>query len=236
MIKNLGLRNGLYFMFSLLRPQGLLKIRVGEPARRVFLRLNTSDIDVFEQVFINSEYDLSIYVDFSVNKILDCGSNIGLTSIFFLQNYPMAKIVCLEPDEENFELLVKNTRPGGGITELQIALWKDNLGVSLLNNQSNDSFQTSEILQNSLIIPSVTLSSLFEKYGTFDIIKMDIEGAEKVIFTYLKEGVLEGVKLLVIETHDRHLNGCTKALFDYLSRDGREYNVFTQGELLIIKF
>ena len=40
-----------------------------------------------------------------VRVILDCGANVGITALYFAWRYPNARIFCIEPDDQNFELL-----------------------------------------------------------------------------------------------------------------------------------
>jgi predicted O-methyltransferase YrrM len=40
--------------------------------------------------------------------VVDAGANIGLASLWFANQYPKAKIVCIEPDPENFRILKEN--------------------------------------------------------------------------------------------------------------------------------
>jgi hypothetical protein len=44
----------------------------------------------------------------NVRVIVDCGANIGITSLFLAARYPRAKILSVEPHPENFALLKTN--------------------------------------------------------------------------------------------------------------------------------
>ena len=90
------------------------------------LRKNSSDYEVFKQVVIKKEYEPLINY-FKVNNIhpnliIDCGANIGLTSIQFASNFPTCKIIAIEPDRNNFELLKTNTL-NKNITSIHKAIW-----------------------------------------------------------------------------------------------------------------
>lgn len=51
--------------------------------------------------------------DFGQNLafIIDAGANIGLTSVYLANRFPNARILALEVDQQNFELLAENARP-----------------------------------------------------------------------------------------------------------------------------
>ena len=82
--------------------------------KRVKLRKKpSSDFDVFQQVFSGFEY-LKVVEEYKINfstyknqkiDIIDAGSNIGLTSLFFNDNFHEPNIVCIEPEKENFKIL-----------------------------------------------------------------------------------------------------------------------------------
>src|SRR5436309_569985 len=62
----------------------------------VFLRSNTSDHSAFWQIFIDKQYEYPI--EFIPNTIIDCGANIGLTSVYYANKYPQATIIAVEPE------------------------------------------------------------------------------------------------------------------------------------------
>jgi len=43
--------------------------------------------------------------------IIDCGANIGCASVWFATQYPKARILAVEPDPDNFRMLVRNSKP-----------------------------------------------------------------------------------------------------------------------------
>lgn len=46
-----------------------------------------------------------------------------------------------------------------------------------------------------------------------DILKMDIEGAEKEIFSLGDLGWLKSVRVIMIELHDKHFAGCAESFY-----------------------
>jgi len=73
----------------------------------VFFRYNSSDINVFSQIFISDEYrpltDLP-----AVRLIIDCGAYVGFSSAYLLSKFPEAHVLAVEPDKKNYELLRQN--------------------------------------------------------------------------------------------------------------------------------
>jgi FkbM family methyltransferase len=196
---------------------------------KVHLRRNTSDFDVFNQVMVSKEYDLALPDNPAF--IIDGGANIGLTSMYLSHKYPHATIVSIEPDEKNFLQLKKNTAGYLNIQPLKKALWGKEENVYISNSNSADS-HTVNNNDKGVVTETVTVSSLLNeyKYGIVDLLKMDVEGAEKEIFETLPLDWLSKVKVLAIEVHDRFKLSVFKALTDY------KYTLAIKGELLIIHF
>lgn len=77
----------------------------------IVLRPFAGDIFVLFEVLLGRCYQIpdAILSPERVRVILDCGANIGITSLYFASRYPNARIFSIEPDKENFALLKRNT-------------------------------------------------------------------------------------------------------------------------------
>jgi FkbM family methyltransferase len=199
--------------------------------KKIQLRNKTSDIDVFNQVIVNKEYDF--HLDLNPHFIIDAGANIGLTSLFFSYKYPQAKILAIEPEINNYNILINNTKEIIQIIVEQKAVWFHNDGVILEQTDSKDSNFVKEVTTRGFKIGSITIDEIIEKYSleSIDLLKLDIEGAEKEIFQNNCLWLYK-VKTLVIELHDRFKPGCAMNLFSALNK--HKYTLSIHGELLII--
>lgn len=103
-LNNFGLvRGGLLFIKTQLGFTSTIKLP--DIQYPILLRKHTSDFPTFLQVFVDREYK----INFNNPKfVLDCGANIGLFAIHIKNEFPEAKIICVEPDPENFDALRKN--------------------------------------------------------------------------------------------------------------------------------
>jgi tRNA1(Val) A37 N6-methylase TrmN6 len=72
------------------------------------LRLDTTDIEAFEQIFVRFDYESS-NLPVSAGVILDLGANVGLATVFFGIRYTDAKLLAVEPSESNFAAMVHKT-------------------------------------------------------------------------------------------------------------------------------
>ena len=187
---------------------------------KVLVRKETSDAAVFHQIFGMGEYQCLVsliksFPGLKINSIIDAGANVGFTSLFFLANFPGAHIVAIEPDEQNYKMLEQNVASNATdpYVLLRKALWK-NSGSVTMNNSFRDHREWSRQVvdtqalgqKSSDQLQGIPLNELFQVAGTesIDILKIDIEGAEKEVFSDYTGSVevLKKVKFLIIELHD----------------------------------
>ena len=187
----------------------------------VELRLGTSDIPTFIQIFIGREYE-SQNLPRSANTIVDLGANIGLATAFFGLKYPNARVLAVEPSRENFSMLCRNTAAlGDRVYKRQGAVWgKD----GILNLQTEDTLGrplgawglqvTEEECRSQQKTACFKVTTLLERegFGDVDILKCDIEGAELEIFSTDAAEWLPRVELIIVETHDRFRPGSEEAV------------------------
>jgi FkbM family methyltransferase len=182
-------------------------------------RNNPFDFATFEEVILKEDYNLTI--NFNPSTIIDGGANIGLTSVFFANKYPNADIVAVEPEEGNFEMLKKNTKNYGRISLIRSGIWSHPAILSVIDEgKGNNSFTVAEILSPK--VDSINAISIYDimqerSWDTIDILKLDIEGAEKNVFEKNFEQWLPRVKILIIEFHDRMVEGCSSTVLKALS-------------------
>ncbi len=130
--KTLGFRSFLYSIIAKLSNSTFFFQLNRQDCKHPFLlRIPSSDIPTYKQVFIKQDYNF--LVEKQPETIVDAGVNIGLASIYFANKYPDAKIIALEPEQSNFDLLKKNTAPYPQIVPVQAALWNKNEEIHLID-------------------------------------------------------------------------------------------------------
>jgi FkbM family methyltransferase len=206
---------------------------VPESNHQVELRLLSSDIPTFQQVFIRREYE-SDSLPLEARTIVDLGANIGLSTVFFGLRYPQATIVAVEPNPENFRLLERNTaRLGDRVIRLNEAIWWEDGSISLKTEDDQGrplgGWGTQTVAADpasSQVIPCRSMTSLLrsQRISEIDILKVDIEGAEEELFSKESEQWVHMVKMLFIETHDRFKPGSEATVREALSGRFREAN------------
>ena len=211
------------------------KARIPGLQHPYFFRPNTSDINTFREVFLREEYAINLPKNFNPLNIIDAGANIGFTTLFFTKQYPEARIISLEPDQSNFNLLKRNTSGYEKIIALQVALWSKKGFIEVKDKGYGlRGFIVEERTENSdTAIPSTTIMEIADQFKltTIDILKIDIEGSEKEVFSSDTEKWLPITRCLIIELHDRMKPGCSQAVFKALSLYNFECSI--KGENLV---
>ena len=220
------------------KPARASKIHIAIPDSdyEVCLRLQTSDIPTFVQVFVTSEY-ATPWLPETAGAIVDLGANIGLATVFFGAKYPTARILSIEPEAENFAALMANTTAlGDRVQRRRAAVWTRDgfIGLRTRDDDGNSlgawGVQVADgTEQPEARVACHRLSTLLDDAGfqDVDILKVDIEGAELDLFSEPVIEWLPRIGTIIIETHDRFRPGAEAAvrnavlpMFDELPRSG----------------
>lgn len=217
------------------KTKNLSNIRISKLKHPFSLRHNVHDYFTFHEVLLLEAYNIPL--DFTPVSIIDGGGNIGLTAAFFATKYPGAKILTIEPDKKNFELLKQNTAAYKNIEALNGGVWhrQANLIVKDPGIGSNGFIVEEANANEKNAIPSWSLSGLMQKmnWTTCDIVKLDVEGSEKEIFTENYQDWLPKTKVLIIELHDRLKKGCSKTVFSTINQ--YNFSMSVAGENLVFQ-
>lgn len=200
----------------------------------VQLRRGTSDIPTFNHVFVDLSYRLNI--NFTPKFIIDCGANIGLATVFFKQAYPNAQIVSIEPEKSNYEMLLKNTKEYSNISCINAGVWSKNAILKVEDERGigNWGFTCREVdKEDDTTVRAVSIRDIMEKYQQeeIDVLKIDIEGSEKELFSSNYEYWLPRTKVLVIEIHDWLMKGSSKAFFSAMIQ--YDFSTYYAGEDIV---
>ena len=144
----------------------------------IYLRRGTTDNLVFEQIIVSNRFDFNF--TFNPKLIIDAGAYIGITSSYFANKYPSAKIFAIEPEISNYNQMMMNISSYENVIPIKGALWKNNSSLSIQNPKAEKwAFQFSENShgengQISTVTPDDILQMSDMKL--IDLFKIDIEG------------------------------------------------------------
>ncbi len=206
------------------------------------LRRSQSDIAVFLQVMVQQQYKSVMQLirtsPDNQPRIIDAGSNIGMSAMYFKSAIPAAELICMEPNEESMNA-TRNHLLLNNFTDIKMsgkALWTN---VEILKPQPfrdnrSWSFSLSSGNKSSAVsYTGITLGEMLGDHGWnhVDLLKMDIEGAEGSLFRdseFLKT-ISENVKLMAVEVHEEVLD--RDEAMEILVH--QNFRCFYQGELLM---
>jgi FkbM family methyltransferase len=184
------------------------------PFRRpIHLRIDTSDFCAYRDVLIfQTKQYLPEMKGFAPQTIIDAGAHIGMSTILFAQNYPKAKIFALEPEPSNYDALRRNTGPYKNVVCIRAALWREDGEVMLSPSTAHPKGAFAIAERDGIKVPAVTMSTLMKEaqLTSIDLLKMDIEGAEKDVFRNCPW--VSSVQVLAIELHDRMDSRCSEVV------------------------
>lgn len=198
-------------------PNEVYRFRFRSLAHPVYVRGgSSSDLPVCYQILANQEYALQLPPN-EVSLIIDGGANIGITSLLFLNLFPAARVISVEPDPENARICTMNLRPYvDRATVLQGAIWSTSSNLRFEPARSSLSGTVFEDQSGSIRAYSIAdLLGPGAKY--IDLLKLDIEGSELQVFGPSAQLWLPRTRNIVIELHgEPHRERFLEALKDYV--------------------
>ncbi len=192
------------------------------------------------QIFLNNEYDtndlirnndiIETYSKILSNKkiplIIDCGGNIGLTSKFFSFEYPQSKIICIEPEINNFNQAIINCKDLVNISFLNCAIGSSPGYVKILNPEEDPNAFRTEYYESDKGIHVKTINQLINENLNCElfIVKIDIEGFEEDLFSKNLEWI-DKCPIMFVELHDWMLpkSMVSKNFINAISNKNRDF-------------
>tara|TARA_B100001093_G_C26761617_1_gene985980 strand:+ start:222 stop:1052 length:831 start_codon:yes stop_codon:yes gene_type:complete len=159
----------------------------------------TSFLHLREEIFEKEIYKFPSKI--KNPRIIDCGANIGLSTLYFYEQYPNARITAFEADPQIFQTLDKNISQlnSNDIEIINKAVWFEKTTLKFNQNGSDGGNIGMESNSNNcILVDSVSLSDYLDE--PIDFLKIDIEGAEHQVIPSCKNK-LKNVKFLFIEYH-----------------------------------
>ncbi len=177
-------------------------------------RLNRGDIWTIYEVWMQRAYRLPFQV--GPGALIDLGSNIGLTSLWYDKNIGFSQIIAIEPSAENAEIARRNfsnNRLAGEVVRAAIGPIDGEATLYEYNRSTNNELvftaRHEARIENGLRLvrrSSVPVLSLEKVLGLLppservSLLKMDIEGSEQELLTG-NTAWLDRVDAIVAEFH-----------------------------------
>lgn len=234
-VNRFGLFHGVR-LFALFQLNLTNRMRIPGIKHPISLRKNTSDIPTFQQIFLDREYNT--FLGDKVNNIVDAGANIGLFTALIKNRYPEARVISIEPDSSNYKMMQRNCSEYECLAFERKGLWSKDcyLKVSSTDDGSYWGLTTKECEVENANVVAISVDSIMKSYRleTIDLFKIDIETAEKKLFSENYENWLPKCKTIVIEFHDRMEPDTSRPFFVAINKCMKSYSLRCKGENIII--
>jgi FkbM family methyltransferase len=233
--RDIGVRNAAGIAAQKLQGRELITLRLDSIREPLYCR--SGDLYVFLEVFgkkFGEVYDPAL--GGNPRLIVDAGANVGFATAMFANRFPKARVVAIEPDARNCEVFRRNCAGYPNVKLLQAAVWHRSGRMKIENpDDASFLFRVTENENDSSGIPALTFGEILavENAEVIDVLKLDVEGAEKVLFEHGRDW-LGRVRLMIMELHDGYVPGCSDALFKAI--DGRKYRHSRVKEIDLVEF
>jgi FkbM family methyltransferase len=176
---------------------------------------------LFREIFVEPSY--AFRAGTKTPRIIDCGSNIGMSVLFFKTLYPDAEILAFEPGRTTYALLAENVQRNAwqDVRVLPQAVAEEDGELEFFYDPNDPgSLLMSTYAQrmpngSSHRVEAVRLSRYID--APVDFLKLDVEGAELGVLRDLqRSGTLPLVREMVIEYH-HHITHEADALAELLA-------------------
>lgn len=159
--------------------------------------------------------------------IIDCGSNIGVSLLYFIKKYPNCEILGFEADPSLFKILMKNLEKfnNGRIKVFNKAVWDKNEKVVFSSEGADagrlEGLSQADMNNSKFEVNSISLKEYLNR--NVALLKLDIEGAEVAVLKDI-ENNLELVHRIFIEFHSfSNKNQRLSEILRILEKNGFRY-------------
>ena len=244
---NLKLKNNFIILFPRIISLVFKRIIIFDKTKKNFFFQsirNYSDILTVYEIFSEENYNLKVFKHYEDVKkeyskileskksplIIDCGSNIGSSSVYFNKIFPISNIVSIEPDKNSYEFSKKNINFNNSLLINKAVNCEKNI-INFFSDPKDN--RASKVVDDSKeSVQSITINEIINDIENNNnkpfLIKIDIEGFENKLFLKNYEWINE-FKIIIIEIHDwmlpnksnsfNFLNAIIKTMYNNNKRD-----------------
>ena len=151
-----------------------------------------SDGPVVRETWVENVYRIHAQ-DFTDTGIaVDVGANIGAVSVFCAQ---WAKVVAVEPDPANLELLYRNIEQNRASVQVVEAAITPERGTVCITPAHGDT----KVTETGVEVTSMPLEDVLADLPAVEVLKVDVEGSEYGLFASTPAVVLRKCRYITLE-------------------------------------
>jgi FkbM family methyltransferase len=159
------------------------------------------DVFTVNEVFCRRDYALPR----GAEVVVDIGSNIGISALYFLTRSPRVRCYLFEPDPLNAERLVGNLAGFEGRYELQTAAVGDREEIVQFGREGTGRYggigiATHDRFAVQCLDVNTVIKRVLEGEPRIDMLKLDTEGMETKTVAAIEPALLAQIGVIVFET------------------------------------
>jgi FkbM family methyltransferase len=166
----------------------------------------TNSLDTFT---VHEIFAWEIYsTDSKVSKVIvDFGSNIGVSEVYFLSRHPENIVYGFEPVPKLYLTLSENVQSFSGRVFNQNIAIADKSGIAIMGVEDSGRYggigvKTDSQIQINTLDVNLVLSDILCRHSFIDILKIDIEGLEDIVLEHISDENLTKIKVIYLEKGD----------------------------------
>jgi FkbM family methyltransferase len=178
-----------------------LRITASIDARGASFSLHCAD-DVVTAIECFGKLDYAVGPD--DRCIVDFGSNIGISALYFLLAAPNSRVHAFEPDPRNVARLRENLRGFEDRYALSVAALGAVAGRGRFGREPTGRYgglglDSGDVIDVEVLDANAVLDAILERESRIDLLKIDIEGQEAAVLDALTPAVLDRIDRIAVE-------------------------------------
>jgi len=188
--------NGIYpYNIKVKTPTGILEPRL----------YSHHDMLTVNEIFCRLDYP----ADKTIKTVVDLGSNIGISALYFLSRNNESKCYLYEPDKRNIEKLKKNLSnfpERYSLFEKAVSYESGQLefGMDPTGRYGGIGISSDETIVVDCLEINDVIKNILAKEEIIDILKIDTEGVEIKTVEAIESSLLKRIKRIYLEANPRH--------------------------------
>lgn len=193
----------------LMRRVGRIEKTVRLDGYAIRIRRLTSDQAFVETMLVQHDYTRNGFQIRPTDTVIDIGANIGTFALDAARCASQGRVLCFEPDADNFRLLQMNLRRNHchSVTAVRAAVAGADGDVTLFcateGGYHSIRSERGQHVARTEIVPGVSLERIFERHqvARCNFLKLDCEGAEYEILYALPPPYFRRIERIAMEYH-----------------------------------
>ena len=158
------------------------------------------DMITVNEIFFRTDYALNR----DAKVVVDIGSNIGISALFFLTRNNFCKTYLFEPDPRNTEKLKNNLEDYTNRYIINESAVSDETGIKKFGRDVSGRYgglsrETGDYIEVKCLHINEALDNILKLEKEIDVLKLDIEGEELKVLQAIDQKYLEKIKTIYFE-------------------------------------